>query len=163
MRIYVQQHRARWKAKGGSIFDDPHMAEFIVEAAAKGAEQGYATVYEALIDGNVAAQLLCLSENDHVKAYRIGINELYLDYTPGSLVAYYAMQEMQRRGYRILDYGKGAEDFKYRMGAKDRFLLGIHARRGSVRIMSRIAAVPGVRGIVEKTGAKDAALKRVYQ
>jgi len=163
MREYIQQHIARWKNKGGSIFEDKHLSEFIVEIAGKGAENGNSHVCETLIDGNVASQLFCLVEKDCVRAYRIGINDKYLDCTPGSLVAYFAMQETRRRGFRILDFGKGAEEFKYRMGAKDRFLIGIHARRGSVRMMSKLASVPGVRGIVEKTGAKESALRKVYQ
>jgi CelD/BcsL family acetyltransferase involved in cellulose biosynthesis len=163
MRTYVHQHRARWRAKGGSIFDDRHLAEFIVRAAGKSAEQGSANVYETLIDGNVASQLFCLCEKDCIRAYRIGINDQYLDYTPGILVAYYAMQEARRRGFLILDFGKGAEEFKYRIGGKDRFLIGIHARRGSVRMMSKLASVPGLKSIVEKTGAKKATLKKVYQ
>jgi CelD/BcsL family acetyltransferase involved in cellulose biosynthesis len=162
MRTYIQQHMTRWKPKGGSIFEDRHLSEFIVEIAGNEAERGNATVYETLIDDVVASQMFCLVERDCVRAYRIGINDQYLDYKPGNLVAYFAMQEAQRKGCRIFDFGKGAEEFKYRMGAKDRYLLGIHARRGTVRMMSRLAAVPGVRSVVEKTGAKNATLKKVY-
>jgi CelD/BcsL family acetyltransferase involved in cellulose biosynthesis len=163
MRTYVRQHKARWKIKGGSIFEDQHMVDFIYEAAGSSAERDYASIYEVLIDGIVASQLFCLYEEDCIRAYRIGINDKYVDYAPGSLVAYYAMQEAQRSGFCVFDFGKGAEEFKYRMGAKDRFLIGIHARRGSVRMMSKLASVPGVRGIVEKTGAKESALRKVYQ
>jgi CelD/BcsL family acetyltransferase involved in cellulose biosynthesis len=163
MRTYIQQHMTRWKNKGGSIFEDRHLSEFIVEIAGNEAERGNATVCETLIDDVVASQMFCLVEGDCVRAYRIGINDKYLDYTPGNLVAYFAMQEAQRKGSRIFDFGKGAEEFKYRMGAKDRFLIGIHARRGSVRMMSQLASVPGVRGIAEKTGAKESALRKVYQ
>ena len=163
MRTYVQQHRTRWKAKGGSIFDDQHVVDFIVEAAVASAELGWASICEVLIDGIVASQLFCLCEKDCVRAYRIGINDRYLDYAPGSLVLYYAMQEAQRSGFHVFDFGKGAEDFKYRMGAKDRYLIGIHARRGSVRMISKLASVPGLKKIMEKTGTKDSALKRLYR
>ena len=62
-----------------------------------------------------------------------------------------------------LDFGKGAEEFKYRMGAKDTYLVGVEAKKGSLRIMSKIASLPGVKGVVERTGAKDSALKKMYE
>jgi CelD/BcsL family acetyltransferase involved in cellulose biosynthesis len=163
MKVYVSQHRARWRAKGGSIFDDRHLAEFMVNLAKKSAERGHVNIFEVLIDGNVASQLFCVFDLDWVRAYRIGINNKYLEYAPGSLVVYFALKEVQRKGFHIFDFGKGAEEFKYRLGAQDRFIFGIHARRGSVSVLSRLASMPGVKGFVEKTGIKDAALKRMYQ
>ena len=163
LRTYVELHRDRWKKRGGSIFADESISSFLVDIARRFAETSCGRVYEVRIDGTVASQLLCIDDWECMRAYRIGMNDSMKEFAPGNLVAYFAMQDARKRGFGHLDFGKGAEEFKYRMGAKDTYLVGVEAKKGSLKIMSKIASLPGVKGIVERMGAKDSALKKMYE
>lgn len=163
MRTYAELHRDRWGKRGGSIFADENISSFLIDIARKFAETGSGRVYEIRIDGTVASQLFCIDDWECMRAYRIGMNDSMKEFSPGNLVAYFAMQDAQKRGFGHLDFGKGAEEFKYRMGAKDTYLVGVEAKKGSLRIMSKIASLPGVKEAVERTGVKDSALKKMYE
>ncbi|MBM4237168.1 MAG: GNAT family N-acetyltransferase [Euryarchaeota archaeon] len=163
METYVAQHRDRWSRKGGSIFSDDLVSRFMINIAERMASMGRGRCYEILIDGEVASQILCFDDRNCTRAYRVGVNDAFLDYSPGNLVTYRAMEDSKRRGFKYFDFAKGAEEFKYRMGAQDRHLVSIQAKRGSLRLMSKLASVPGVRKIAEKSGVKDSALKKLYE
>ncbi len=163
METYVAQHRDRWSRKGGSIFSDDQVSRFIVDIARRMAGVGQGRCYEILIDGKVASQILCFDDRKCTRAYRVGVNDEFLEFSPGNLVTYRAMEDSKRRGFKYFDFAKGAEEFKYRMGAHDRHLVNIQAKRGSLRLMSKLASAPGVRKITEKSGVKDSALRKLYE
>lgn len=163
LKVYFEHHRERWKRKGGSIFSDERISAFMMDAGRILAAKGIAEVHEILIDGEVASQMLCIKDGECLRAYRIGMNDKFIEHSPGNLVAYAAMKKAQARGFKVFDFGKGKSEFKYRMGSEDRQLFGIQAKRGSLALMSRIASLPGIRTIITKTGAKESALKKIYE
>lgn len=163
MRTYVVLHRERWMKKGGSILTDETLSTFLIDVSRILAEKGIGRVYEVRIDGKVASQLLCIDDWDCIRAYRIGMSESAKEYSPGNMVVCFAMGDAQKRGFRRFDFGKGAEEFKYRMGAKDAFLIGVEAKKGSLQVLSKMASLPGVKRVVDKTRVKDAALKKMYE
>jgi CelD/BcsL family acetyltransferase involved in cellulose biosynthesis len=107
--------------------------------------------------------MLCLEDGDVMRAYRVGMSNRYLEYSPGNLVALYAMNEARKAGFTHFDFGAGPEEFKYRLGAKDRPLLRIQAKRGTVRAMAKISSLPGVRQLVDRSGMKQQALKAMHE
>jgi len=163
MKIYIRHHRERWESKGGSIFSDDKLASFMLDIGRELSEKGIAEMHEVLIDGEVASQAFCIRDGDWMRAYRIGINNNFMDFSPGYLVAYVAMRDAQKRGFKVFDWGKGEEEFKYLMGAEDRYLFGIEAKRGQLALISKIASLPGIRTVVEKTGVKESTLKDMYK
>ncbi|MEM0449190.1 MAG: GNAT family N-acetyltransferase [Methanomassiliicoccales archaeon] len=144
--VYVEQHKRRWAAKGGSIFNDPRQASFLKDISTRSAEKGEMLVYEVLIDGNVAAQQFCILERDVVRLFKIGMNDDYRPYAPGYLSVYYAMKETQEEGYAEYDLGPGPEEYKYKVGGVDRWTCNIHGKRGVALLGSNLAKLPGLRG-----------------
>ncbi|MGD0057105.1 MAG: GNAT family N-acetyltransferase [Methanomassiliicoccales archaeon] len=163
MKTYIRHHRERWESKGGSIFSNDKLGSFMLDIGRELSEKGIAEMYEVLIDGEVASQAFCIKDGDWMRAYRIGINTKFMDFSPGYLVAHVAMKDAQNRGFKVFDWGKGEEQFKYLVGAEDRYIFGIQAKRGSLAHMSKIASLPGIRAVVEKTGVRESALRDMYK
>ena len=127
------------------------------------AEEGRGMVYEVWIDGTLASQMLCLDDGDLMRAYRVGMNNRFAEFSPGNLVAIYAMREAQEAGFVQFDFGAGPEEFKYRLGAKDVPLIRIQAKRGTVKAMAKISSLPGLKQLVDRSGARDQALKAFHR
>ncbi|MDH7507853.1 MAG: GNAT family N-acetyltransferase [Methanomassiliicoccales archaeon] len=163
INTYIKLHRKRWEKKGGSIFSDEHAADFLLRISMKMAAAGSGVCYNLIIDDEVAAQLLCFDDRACVRAYRVGVNDEYLDYSPGNIVTYLAMKDLKLKGKKYLDFAKGAEEFKYRMGAEDRYLLSVHGMRGGLATLSKLANLPLIRALVQKTKIKDSVLKEIYR
>ncbi len=161
--IYALQHRERWDEKGGSIFTNENLSSFLKEAMRATVEEGCGVVYEVWIDGSLASQMLCLEDGDLMRAYRVGMNNRFSDLSPGNLVAYYAMNEAQHAGFVQFDFGAGPEEFKYRLGARDVYLMRIQSKRGTVRAMAKISSLPGVRQLVDRSGAREQVLRAFHQ
>lgn len=161
--LYALQHMERWEEKGGSIFSNENLSSFLKDVMRATAEEGRGVIYEVWIDGSLASQMLCLEDGDLMRAYRVGMSNRFSELSPGNLVAYYAMQEAQHAGFVQFDFGAGPEEFKYRLGAKDVPLMRIQAKRGTVRAMARISSLPGVRQLVDRTGAREQALRAFHE
>lgn len=161
--MYALQHLERWEDKGGSIFSSENLSSFLKQVMMATVTEGRGMIYEVWIDGSLAAQMLCLEDGDVMRAYRVGMNNRYSEFSPGNLVALYAMTEAQKAGFIRFDFGAGPEEFKYRLGARDRPLMRIQAKRGTVRAMAKISSLPVVKQLVERSGAKDQALKAIHE
>ncbi len=161
--MYALQHMERWEEKGGSIFSNENLSSFLKDVMMATVQEGRGMVYEVWIDGSLASQMLCLEDGDVMRAYRVGMNNRYSEYSPGNLVAIYAMNEARNAGFTQFDFGAGPEEFKYRLGARDRPLLRIQAKRGTVRAMAKISSLPGVKQLVDRSGMKQQALKAMHE
>ena len=161
--LYALQHMERWSEKGGSIFSNENLSAFLRDVMRATAEEGRGMIYEVWIDGTLASQMLCLEDGDLMRAYRVGMNNRFSEFSPGNLVAHYAMREAQMAGFVQFDFGAGPEEFKYRLGARDVPLMRIQAKRGTVKAMSRISSLPGVKQIVDRSGAREQALKAFHR
>ncbi len=139
LETYVQLHRKRWAGKGESIFADPAQKGFLLSVGSRMAERGLAWVVEARIDGQVAAQQLCLADRQRVHFYRIGISDDFKAQAPGFLVMYHAMVEASKRGFTSFDLGPGGEEYKYKLGGVDRFDCSLVGKRGKVLLGSKLA------------------------
>ena len=161
--LYALQHMERWSEKGGSIFSNENLSGFLRDVMRATAEEGRGMVYEVWIDGTLASQMLCLDDGDLMRAYRVGMNNRFAEFSPGNLVAIYAMKEAQEAGFVQFDFGAGPEEFKYRLGAKDVPLIRIQAKRGTVKAMSKLSSLPGLKQLVDRSGARDQALKAFHR
>jgi CelD/BcsL family acetyltransferase involved in cellulose biosynthesis len=161
--IYALQHLERWEDKGGSIFSSENLSSFLRQVMKATVSEGRGMIYEVWIDGSLASQMLCLEDGDVMRAYRVGMNNRYAEFSPGNLVALHAMAEAQKAGFTRFDFGAGPEEFKYRLGARDHPVLRIQAKRGTVRAMAKLSSLPGVRQLVDRSGVKDQALKAMHE
>lgn len=161
--LYALQHVERWNERGGSIFSNETLSRFLRDVMRATSEEGRGLVYEVWIDGTLASQMLCLDDGDVMRAYRVGMNNRFAEFSPGNLVAILAMREAHEAGFVHFDFGAGPEEFKYRLGAKDVPLMRIQAKRGTVRAMSMISSVPGVKTLIDRSGAREQALKAFHR
>ncbi len=161
--MYALQHLERWEDKGGSIFTSENLSSFLKNVMVATVTEGRGMIYEAWIDGSLASQMLCLEDGDIMRAYRVGMSNRYAEFSPGNLVALYAMAEAQKAGFIRFDFGAGPEEFKYRLGARDRSLMRIQAKRGTVRAMAKLSSLPVVKQLVDRSGAKEQALKALHE
>jgi CelD/BcsL family acetyltransferase involved in cellulose biosynthesis len=159
MRVYADHHIKRWESKGGSIFQDDRQRSYLLDSARMAAERGEGCVHEARIDDRVAAQALCLFDRDLVRVVRLGTNDDFLEYSPGFLLFAHMLKQFKEQNYLKVDLGAGAEEFKYRLGCVDRFVLAMSAQRGVIRAATNLSHVPVVCTVLERTGLKDRMLK----
>ena len=154
---HVALHQLRWKRKGGSIFDDDAQIEFLHDLVKLAAEGEYGAFYSVEIDGIVAAQLLCFFDDQWCRAYQLSVNDDFLDENPGHLVFYHMMKDVQSRGMHMIDLGPGSDLYKFRLGAKESYIIGFQAMRGKLSLMRKAATFPGIKSIVEMTGMRNKA------
>lgn len=163
MREYIEMHKARWASRGGSIFSDEAQSSFLLDTARMMAERSCGAVYQALIDGKIAAQAFTLLDGRQACVYRLGTNDDFLDYVPGYLLFNYLLSDLKEKNFRVVDLGTGAEDFKYRIGATDTHLLNLHAIRGTLAFASRVSRMKGIKRIADRTGLKGRALAPAHK
>ena len=159
--FYALHHISRWEDKGGSIFSNEDIASFLKDITTYAANEGYGEVFEVWIDGTLASQMICFEDGDVMRAYRVGMQPRFSQLSPGNLVSYYAMSEALKSGFTRFDFGAGSEEYKYRLGSKDRFLMRIQSKRGSMKTMSKLSSLPGVKYVLNKSGVKENALKAI--
>jgi CelD/BcsL family acetyltransferase involved in cellulose biosynthesis len=147
---YIDQHKERWAGKGGSIFHDPRQSGFLKEIGAKAADRGLLVAYEVRIDGEVAAQQLCIRDGDSLRMWKIGMNDRHKTLIPGYLSLLLVMAEAQRDGFREYDLGPGPEEYKHKVGGVDHYTHNIQGRRGSMMLLSKASHLPGVRDLAGK-------------
>ncbi len=158
IEMYALRHLTSGDEDVGSVFSTKNQSSFLKDAMMSSVQEGQAMVFEVWINGSLASQLLCLEDMDVMRAFRVGSSDRFEEYSPKNLVAVYAMNEARHAGFTRFEFGAGAEEFKYRLGARDRYLLRMEAKRGTVRAMARISSLPGVRQLVERGGVKQQAL-----
>jgi hypothetical protein len=142
---YIEQHKARWATKGGSIYHDPVQASFLKDISVASAERGQGVIYEVLIDGKLASQQLCIRDGKVMHMYKIGMDDQFRTYAPGFLSVHFAMNEARKEGFVEFDLGPGPEDYKYKVGGKDRFTHNIQGKRGGMMLLSKASHLPGIR------------------
>ena len=161
MMSYVEMHRRRWSDKGGSIFQDSRQRDFLVGMARLLAERSQGRIYETRIDGVLAAQALCIFDRGMARIYRISMNDELMSYSPGYLLFQQMLTDLKREGIKKVDLGAGPEEFKYRLGARDAYVLGLKMDRGGLRMASRLGRTPGVGTVLKGTGLRERFLKGV--
>jgi CelD/BcsL family acetyltransferase involved in cellulose biosynthesis len=74
------------------------------------------------IDGNKVAGSLSFDYLDRLWLYNSGINPAYSEFSPGWVMLAELIRRSCEGNYRELDFMRGNEEYKYRFGARDRFV-----------------------------------------
>jgi CelD/BcsL family acetyltransferase involved in cellulose biosynthesis len=78
------------------------------------------------IDGKKAAGYLSFDFLNRLWVYNSGINwKDYAEYSPGWVLLAYLLQWANEQGYEAFDFMRGDEEYKYRFGAVDRFVMRV--------------------------------------
>lgn len=155
-RLYADMHLQRWNNKmRTSNFGDPVIAGLLVTWARTTMEMGIARIYELEIDGHVAGQSFKFKEGDRVWSRRLGMDDTFARYSPGKMVSWFAMEDLQAEGATRIDLGGGQEQYKYDMGAKDEPMHAIQAQKGLYDIALRTANLPPLREFEDRFGLRS--------
>lgn len=84
--------------------------------------KGYLQLSFLEIDGQKAAAYLNFDYDDHLWIYNSGLNRDFYSYSPGWVLLGYLLRWANENGRTNFDFMRGDEDYKYRFGAKDRFV-----------------------------------------
>ena len=81
------------------------------------------------IDGKKVAGSLSFDYLDRIWLYNSGINPAYSEYSPGWVMLAGQIRRACEANYRELDFMRGDEEYKYRFGARDRFVIRLSLTR----------------------------------
>ena len=75
------------------------------------------------VDGRKAAAYLCFDYMDRIWVYNSGYDPQFREFSPGWVLLSYLIQHAIETGKHTFDFMRGDEDYKYRFGAEDSFVL----------------------------------------
>jgi CelD/BcsL family acetyltransferase involved in cellulose biosynthesis len=123
MREFVEMHQQRWARDGyWGAFADRSMAEFHCEAAERLSRRGWLFLAFLRVDGRRFAVNYGFAFRDSVAIYLTGSREVPPElarHSPGRLVHALSMQWTIEGGRPVYDFMRGAEHYKYELGAVD--------------------------------------------
>lgn len=120
-RLY-ELHAARWRKRGlpGMLAADVDQS-FHREVARGMLAAGALRMYAIRIDGRDVAIFYGFADRDTVYYYLSGYDPSLEKLSPGTVVVAHAVEQAVRDGAKTFDFLRGAEDYKYAWGAKDRW------------------------------------------
>lgn len=86
-------------------------------------EAGYLHLAFLEIDGKKASAKLSFDYRNRLWAYNSGIERSLMDYSPGWVLLGYLLRWANEARRQEFDFMRGNEDYKYRFGAVDRFVM----------------------------------------
>lgn len=111
-------------AEKKAFFDrSPLMRPTMVELARCAFKSGCLALAFLEIDGQKAAGYFCFDYLNRFWVYNSGINREMMEYSPGWVLLGYLLQWANENGRTDFDFMRGDEDYKYRFGAVDRFVV----------------------------------------
>ena len=81
------------------------------------------------INGEKAAGYLNFDFNNHIWVYNSGMDYKYREYSPGWVLLGYLLRWANEQGRVAFDFMRGDEDYKYRFGGVDRYVVRATIRR----------------------------------
>ncbi len=77
------------------------------------------------VNGQKAAAYLCFNYLDRIWVYNSGFDARFSEFSPGWVLLSYLIQHAINNEKRIFDFMRGDEDYKYRFGAVDSFVMKV--------------------------------------
>lgn len=81
------------------------------------------------VQGKKAAAYLCLDYRERIWVYNSGFDPQFREYSPGWVLLAYLIRHAIQNGKRAFDFMRGDEEYKYRFGAADAFVLKVCLNR----------------------------------
>lgn len=119
----AELHHARWAARGQHGVIDRVRREFLEAACRRLAERDLLIGVGLRFGPELGSVALSICDRDSARYYLGGFAPKFERRSPGILAIAAAIEESCRRGARWFDFLRGAEPYKYRLGAVDRFRL----------------------------------------
>ncbi|HEX7422176.1 MAG TPA: GNAT family N-acetyltransferase [Thermoanaerobaculia bacterium] len=121
MTALFELHAARWKVKGlpGMLAADVDQS-FHREVARCMLDAGALRLYAIRMNERIVAVFYGFAHHDTVYYYLSGYDPSLDKMSPGTIIVAHAIEQAVRSGAKTFDFLRGAEDYKYAWGAKDR-------------------------------------------
>ena len=121
MTALFELHAARWKLKGlpGMLAADVDQS-FHREVARCMLDAGALRMYAIRMNERIVAVFYGFAHHDTVYYYLSGYDPSLDKMSPGTIIVAHAIEQAVRSGAKTFDFLRGAEEYKYAWGAKDR-------------------------------------------
>jgi CelD/BcsL family acetyltransferase involved in cellulose biosynthesis len=114
-------HAARWQQRGlPGVLADHVTQAFTRDAARAMLDAGALRMYATRLNERIVAVFYGFAFGDTVYYYLSGYDPSLEKLSIGTLIVAHAIEEAQREGAATFDFLRGAEEYKYTWGAKDR-------------------------------------------
>lgn len=105
------------------VFLQPAMQEFLRRLIHYAFDCGCLQLAFLEVDGNKAAAYLSFDYHNQIWVYNSGLNREFQSLSPGWVLLGYLLQWAMQNGREGFDFMRGDEEYKYRFGAVDRFVV----------------------------------------
>jgi CelD/BcsL family acetyltransferase involved in cellulose biosynthesis len=106
-----------------AAFLTPAMREQMHKTISCAFEVGCMNLAFLEINGEKAAAYLSFDYLNRLWVYNSGLNRKFNEFSPGWVLLGYLLRWANEQKYEELDFMRGDEEYKYRFGAKDRFIV----------------------------------------
>jgi CelD/BcsL family acetyltransferase involved in cellulose biosynthesis len=114
-------HAARWQRRGmPGMLADEVIQRFHRDVARAMLNAGALRMYAMRSAGRIAAVFYGFAHGDTVSYYLSGYDPELEKHSPGTVIVAHAIAQAVREGASTFDFLRGAEDYKYSWGGKDR-------------------------------------------
>jgi CelD/BcsL family acetyltransferase involved in cellulose biosynthesis len=115
---------------GKADFMTAQMRRFFYEAVRAAHHGGWLQLAFLEVEGRKAATYLSFDYGDQLMVYNSGFEpEAFLALSPGIVLIARLIEKSIQQGKRAVDFMRGDEEYKYRLGAKDRWVYHISGER----------------------------------
>ncbi|MFN3324747.1 MAG: GNAT family N-acetyltransferase [Bryobacteraceae bacterium] len=129
---FFRLHEARWQSRDESgVLHDPRVQAFHRETAPALFRQGVLTLHSLRLDGRIVAVLYLLVHGETVYHYLGGFDPTLAPYSPGSQLLAHSIDRAIQSGFRVWDFLRGRERYKYLWGAQDRRIYHVVIQRSA--------------------------------
>lgn len=106
-----------------ALFLKDVMRDQISQSIRAAHEYGYLWLAFLEVDGVKAAATLCFDYKNKLWGYNSGVSRDYMDLSPGWVIMGHTIQWCCENGRTEFDFMRGDEEYKYRLGGVDRFVV----------------------------------------
>ncbi len=120
---FYKLHRARWSTKEDALNPEhlaPSFLPFLQEACRRSAAAGYLRLAELYVGDDVISSWISFQVNTRLNGYMTGFDPAWSKERPGKLLHGFVVRQALFEHVRELDFGRGAEEYKFEMGAVSR-------------------------------------------
>ncbi len=159
-------HRARWDTKDDELNPEhltPEFLAFLEEACRRSATHGSLRLTELCVEDTPIASWISFLVNGRWSGYMTGFDPAWSTKRPGKVLHGFVMREAMKEGAFEIDEGRGAEPYKYELGALSRrswrFMLISNTPRSLIAlslVKGRLRARELVRRYRDTQAAKNA-------
>jgi CelD/BcsL family acetyltransferase involved in cellulose biosynthesis len=165
---FYKLHLARWASKDDALNQEhvsPAFLPFLQEACLRSAAAVLLRISELCVGDDVIASWISFQVNGRLNGYMTGFDPEWSNKRPGKILHGFVVRQALAEQSRELDFGRGAEEYKYEMGAINRrnrrFLLSNNTPRSALAFSLMALRIKGRDMVRKYREMRDAKRKTV--